>query len=934
MTDYRAPEGDRERWVRADALFSQALDLPPARRRTFVLSACAQDLELARAVMELLEAADAGADFLEQPGDVLREPLAELFADDADPEVGRRLGAYQVVERIARGGAGTVYLGVRVDGEFEQRVAIKILRPGLDSEDVLRRFRAERQILASLDHPHIARLLDGGATASGRPYMVMEHVAGLPISEFCHGRRLALRDRLRLFVLVTRAVEHAHRALIVHRDIKPSNILVTADGTPRLLDFGIAKLLDPAGEAERTRTAAWPMTPAYASPEQLRGEPVTTATDVYQLGVLLYGLLTGSSPFAADTATARLATLTTDPAHPSTVLARRAAGATRSGGAFVAGEHGSDSVVLERELRGDLDTIVMKCLRVEPEARYPSAEALAHDVENYLALRPLSARPATLAYRTGRLVARRPAAVGAMAAGVLALAVYVGSLQAYAGRLQAERDRAGQAMAFANDARGRALAALHRARAGEARADSERDRAGTALLSALQATGQAESSRLEADAARRLAAAAGARALLERDRAVAGERRTQDALDFTISLFRQPASDGVRRDTLSAAGLLGYAAARVRDALPDDVESRSRLLLTIGEAYGALGAGQPALELLEEALELNRRAYGPADPRTIRLLEQLAGQYHMQLRHVQARAAYMQALQLRRAEQVPDNSAISRNLRGLAVAMRHLAKPDSAMLLLGEAMALVDQETRLEGEIARDLGDLAGVLSGTGDVAGAEAAYLQALRRAHGRDEESMLLRLPLLNSYALLLRRAGRFGEAEPLYREALAHLVALGGTHSANTLQLRQNLAILLQEMGRFDEAETLAQENLAVYLALWSRDSWQAARGIALLADLYERAGRLGEAEEAAREALGINEAVLGETHSYAAFSRLRLASVLQTRNRFPEAEEEMLAALRIVENPRDASGRGAAPEVRAALAAFYMAWGRPERAAAYR
>jgi len=311
-----------DRWQQVRAVLEEAMGTPSERRTTYLDKKCAGDTELRSEVDSLLHSHEqAGDEFLNSPAVDLRH-----FASDNEKKkvhLGRRIGVYRIEEEIGQGGMGEVYRAVRADGQYDKQVAIKLVRIGLDTPYLIERFRHERQILASLDHPNIARLHDGGTTEDGIPYLVMELIEGTPIDQYCSQHNLAITDRLHLFRQVCAAVQYAHQRLVIHRDIKPSNILVTEGGTPKLLDFGIAKIVDPMGTAETTLFR--PMTPEYASPEQVRGEPITTATDVYSLGVVLYKLLTGKSPYPQTTRTpleyAR-SICETEPARPSTAVLR------------------------------------------------------------------------------------------------------------------------------------------------------------------------------------------------------------------------------------------------------------------------------------------------------------------------------------------------------------------------------------------------------------------------------------------------------------------------------------------------------------------------------------------------------------------------------------------------------------------------------------
>jgi eukaryotic-like serine/threonine-protein kinase len=437
----RLDDRPRHRWEQIDSVFQDALDRPAAERDAFLDSACVGDDELREIVAELL-AAVRPDDALAADASLFLDPslLAQVATDlDRDPlRPGARIGPYRLIRELGRGGSGTVFLAERDDGAYEQRIALKVLRRGLDTDDVLARFRAERQILASLRHPGIARLLDGGATPDGRPFIVLEAVDGEPITAYARRRSLNLRERLRLFLAVAEALQYAHRRLVVHRDLKPSNILVEADGTVKLVDFGIAKLLDSdaiPGGLPATRTEVRLLTPEYATPEQVRGEPVTTATDVYQLGLLLYELLAGRHPHPLDGArgtTLERVICESVPPPPSSALPGPG---DDGGGAALVTTPG-------RALRGDLDRIVLKALEKEPERRYDSVQQFAEDIDRFLHGRPVRARPAGIGYHAWKLVQRRPAATAATVAATLATAAFVATLWTYASRLEAERDRA------------------------------------------------------------------------------------------------------------------------------------------------------------------------------------------------------------------------------------------------------------------------------------------------------------------------------------------------------------------------------------------------------------------------------------------------------------------------------------------------------------
>ncbi len=418
-----------ERWQRVKDLLSAALETDPAARSAFLDQACGCDVTLRAEVEDLLAAGKTDGQPLSFP-----PPAGGLApsARDTNARIGSRIGPYQIIEEIGAGGMGEVYRAFRADDQYRMEVAIKLVRAGLDSGFVVGRFKHERQLLAGLDHPNIARLLDGGTTEEGNPYFVMELIEGQPITEHCDRQKLATTERLRLFLQVCSAVQYAHQHLIIHRDLKPGNILVTSDGTPKLLDFGIAKLLDPASSEgpEATISIFRLLTPAYASPEQIKGEPVTTASDVYSLGVLLYELLTGRRPYRISSQSPRdieRAVCELEPERPSTALRRsdtREASAPPDTAISISEVRDGSPEKLARRLRGDLDNITLKALRKETRLRYSSVEQFATDIRRHLENLPVHASAGTLRYRTSKFVRRHKA--GLAATTVVALAVFAG----------------------------------------------------------------------------------------------------------------------------------------------------------------------------------------------------------------------------------------------------------------------------------------------------------------------------------------------------------------------------------------------------------------------------------------------------------------------------------------------------------------------------
>jgi eukaryotic-like serine/threonine-protein kinase len=409
-----------DRWRRLQALLDELLDLPPDERESTAATLAADDYVLHAELLRLLRAGARTNDFLSRPAVELGASFVSTPPPQPTDQVhGRQIGHYRILKEIGRGGMGAVFLAERADDQFRQLVALKLLPHEGQDEIAIRRFVEERQILATMDHPAIARLIDGGLTDDALPYFVMQYVDGVPIDRYCDEQRLTIEKRLRLFCEVCAAVQYAHGKLVVHRDIKPSNILVTASGDVRLLDFGIAKLLS-AGSDSITSSGARIMTPEYASPEQVRGESVTTATDVYSLGVLLYRLLTGQRPYRVTGSSPweiERAIVEEEPRPPSGLVGELDSETATA----VAAARETTRERLQRLLSGDLDVIVLRALHKLPDHRYDSVEQLSTDVRRYLDGRPVVARRDTLGYRVRKFAGRNRTAVAASALAIIAL---------------------------------------------------------------------------------------------------------------------------------------------------------------------------------------------------------------------------------------------------------------------------------------------------------------------------------------------------------------------------------------------------------------------------------------------------------------------------------------------------------------------------------
>ena len=822
--------------IRADRLFDAALDLSAAERSALLERQCAGEPELKQLVERLLSHVETDDDLPTGGGlaGPLWDDLRDNLSDESGP-VGTVIERYRVLREIGRGGMAVVYLAERADRQFDQQVALKLIKRGTDTDEVVRRFRQERQIMALARHPNIARLLDGGTTADGRPYFVMEHVDGQPIDRYCDRQRLTVRQRLELFLDVARAVAYAHRNLVVHRDIKPSNILVTEAGEVKLLDFGIAKLLrrslDFQDGVALTRSQMRFLTPAYASPEQVHGAPVTTASDIYQLGLLLYLLITGRSPYrrGSSSSSRELAQAITEepPRRPSAAVGLAetpAAASERTTAQAICFKRRTTSARLRRELAGDLDNIVLMTLRKEPERRYASTAQLIDDVERYLAGRPVSARRGSPLYRTGKFLRRHRVASTVAAA---ALALVVGLVAFYTARLTAERNRANRS---------------------------------------------AEQASREAEAARRVS-------------------------DFLTGLFEVSDPGESRGNAITAREILDRGAERIGEELDGEPLMQARLMRTMGIVYRSLGLYQPATRLLERTVEL-RREHLPQDHADTAVgMAELAILYRQLGRYGDAETLYRRALPILEASEEPDAplAEITNNLAELYRSQGRLAEAET---LYKRSLELFEQQGAGDGTIAGVLNNLALLYRTAERPADAEPLYRRALpllEQTLGDDHPHVAV---AANNLALVYRDQQKYTEAEPLYRRALAILERVVGPEHPQVAVALHNLADLHADRGELDDAEPLYRRSQAILEAALGPEHPNVATSLDSQADLFAARGDLERAEALFQRVLSLREAALGAEHPQVAHTQAAYAELLRRTGRDQQAAdfEARAAAIR--------------------------------------
>jgi serine/threonine-protein kinase len=691
---------------------------------------------------------------------------------------------------------GAVYLAERADQELEQRVAIKVVRRGMDTDEIVRRFRSERQILAYLNHPNIARLFDAGTTGDGRPYFVMEYVEGRPIDEFCADGKLSVRERLELFQRVCGAIHFAHQNLIVHRDLKPGNILVTAGGDPKLLDFGIAKLLDPTQEElTLTRADLRPMTPVWASPEQIRGEPITTASDVYSLGVLLYLLLTGRRPYQPTTDPQALADVIckTDPARPSSMIAR-------------SDEVQGEARLLRRQVAGDLDNIVLMAMRKEPQRRYASVDQLSNDIGRHLQGLPVIARKDTLGYRTRKFVGRHKLGVSVAAAVLLLIVGFSITVTLLWQRSERSRERAQAVSGF--------------------------------LVELFSAPDPKQSHGADTTAREMLD-----RGSQKMDRSFMGQPELR--ADLMSTMGKVYLSLGLSEQ---ARQLFGVALNLHRKTLRQDEPRVIDDIHNLATALHDLGKNTDAEPLIRDALRLQRQRGDTRNVEYARGLTNLAAILEEKGELDHAQELYEKALAIKRTlPQVGDRDiAISLNDLGkLAQTRGNLPMAERDYRESCEIRRRL-AEGRPDPDVALCLNNLASLLQERGDLPGAEVTYREALalrRKLYSSGPNQKVA--STLNNIGFLLQARGDLADAESHYREALSiadH--TLGRDHQTRAIYLR-NLASVLVSEGKALEAEPLAREALAIFQAKTPK-SWRIADTESVLGSCLAGLRRFPEAE----------------------------------------------------------------------------------------
>ncbi len=866
-----APGGAR--WDRLQELFYAALALSAEERVQFLDRECADDPALRAEVESLIGFSGKSLQELRQPVDQAAQKLAASEAE-------QQIGPYRLIRPIGEGGMGQVFLARRADHLYEQEVAIKLMHASLkQAHSMLSRFSAERQILANLNHPNIARLLDAGLTPDGVPYLVMEYIDGVRIHEYCRVNKLSPKDILKLFLPVCSAVEYAHKSLVVHRDIKPANILVTPGGVPKLLDFGIAKLLDPEGEDALTITGERMMTPEYASPEQVRGDHVTTSTDVYALGVLLYELLTGKRPFRLESKNPLkvVQVICEQQPQPPSLAARASAQETNRG--------------VGPRIDRDLDNIVLMAMKKEPSRRYASVSALSADVQAYLSGYPVQARTDNWSYRSGKFVLRHRAAVaaaGLVAIALLGFSVAMGVMakRANQARLTAEKETQFLNSIFQaatpDESRGKAVMARDLLDQGTRRIDSELagqpalqatmlDNVGRAY-SALGLYPQAQSLLQRAFEIRRRIYGAQSLDTAATEQALGNVIRLQNDFKQAEPLFRDSLAvresklgshDVLLAESLDSLGECLYLQDRLVEAEPllrralaihrsnpsDDVSGTENYLALLLERKGNF---PEAAQLLREAVQIDERSKGADSPDYLISLHNYGGALIDAGNLDEAEATERRVLALREKISGPNHPDIFYPLNNLGFILLEKGEWQQAMPFLQRNLDLchkIGDDKRVA--VARN--NWARALQQKGDYAAAEAALKQALQEAHALSGENSSLSAKVLANLGLLEFDRHNYAAAENYARQALAIQTKVAGNQTPGYANALIDLAEDRLFQGDAGGAEPLLRQALAIRQQKFNAGNPAIIAVEVRLGEDLTQEGKLPEAETVLRQAV---------------------------------------------------------------------------------
>jgi eukaryotic-like serine/threonine-protein kinase len=936
-----------DQWQALSPLLDQALTLTGEDRARWLEAMRAEDPALAAQLQELLGEHRAAAEkgFLDKSPDLPSE----------NPGLaGQRVGAYRLISLVGVGGMGAVWLAERSDGRFERKAAVKFLSAALIGRGGEERFKREGAILGRFSHPHIGEMLDAGIAANGQPYIILEYVEGEPIDRYCDTHQLDIKTRLSLFLDMLAAVAHAHANLIVHRDIKPSNVLVNTAGQVKLLDFGIAKLLETEGRDAPTlltETGDSPFTPEYAAPEQVTGGPITTATDIYALGVLLYVLLTGQHPAGAglhSPAELVKAIVDTEPARPSTVAApslERKKEVTSE-----ATKRASTPEKLQRLLRGDLDTIVGKALKKNPQERYSSVSALADDLRRYLKHEPISARPDTFVYRTMKFVRRNRIVLTAVSAVVLVLlAAAVVSIRASmrANNEAAVADREAAVAKAVNDFLQNDV--LAQASAATQSGPNTKPDPDLKVRTALDRA----AARIEGKFAKQPEVEAAIRNTIGQTYTDLGlhpeaEKQLQRALDLRRRVLgpEHPETVGTMINLAAVYDLEGKSAqaealdsqalAIQRRVLGPEHSDTLKSMMNLAYVYFNEGKYAQAEALQSETLQIKRRVLGPEHPDTLASIYTLATLYEREGKYAQAEELNRQTLEIRRRVLGPEHPATVSSMNNLAIVYLDEGKYAQAEALDNQVLEIWRRVLGPEHRnTLNSMNNLANAYWFEGKYAQSEALFSQTLevrRRVLGPEHPATLASL---NNLANVYVDEGKYQQAEALFIKTLAVERRVLGPEHPYTLNMMNSLATDYQKWGKYAQAEAYDEQSLAARRRSMGLENPETMNTAADLALVYVSQGKYTQSEPLAREAMEVDQKTQPDD-----WQRFRAESLLGAslagQKKYDLAEPLLLEGYQAMLARKDLISTSDRYHLHLAhqwLVQLYKNWGKPDKAAAF-
>ncbi|MBL1214961.1 MAG: serine/threonine protein kinase [Ignavibacteriae bacterium] len=808
-------------------IFNETIDLSKDEREKYFASLPADQKKYVDEVKSLIDSFEKTDDFLEVSSD-----HKNIFSDDDNtpsPMIGKHIGHYLIEEEIGYGGMGIVFSGKRDDKEFDQKVAVKILKQGLTTNYLVKRFENERQTLANLQHPNIAKLFDGGKTDEGLPYLVMEYIDGSTITDYCSEKNLSITERLKLFVTVGNAVQYAHQNLVVHRDIKPGNILVNKAGRPKLLDFGVAKLLDAnlePGEDGLTKTGMWHLTPEYASPEQIKGEPVTTSSDIYSLGVLLYQILTGHQPYKfKSTSPLEISKtiLTENILKPSEAI--KNIDVLHQKSQVISETVKAENKKLAKQLKGDLDNIVLKTMHKDPAQRYISVQAFVDDINRYLKGLPVNARKDTVSYRASKFIQRHK--VG-FALFLIVNLMIIGSVAAI----------------------------IHQANV----------------------------------------------AARERDNARVELKKFEEVNNFMLEMLAS-ADPGIKGRDVKVYDLLEKATEDIEIKLRSFPKIKSAIKQTLGQTFIGLGEYEKAEALLLEALESNKKLFGPISKEAALSSHQLGLCYDWMGSYQLADSFYAAGISI--YEQVSDEplKGLADNLNDYGTLLTNTGEYDSASIMLKRSLEIYSIFNEVKGQKeAITINNLAVNMHHQNKIDEAENYYLEAkeiLTNLYGENRPEVA---SIFNNLAFIYLDNKKFDESEKAFQKAYEiKLAVIGENHPSVGLALA-NMGMLNFVREEYEKAEPPLLKSIELFKRTNSNDDPFLSLSYYWLGRAYMELDRLSESETSLKNSIQIREKVYSSDHSKTWSSKGELAICLYKQKRFKESEMLLIGALNFFKNDK--------------------------------